>query len=565
MSLKEQVHMRRGDYRRVGVRFARALVFGGCLIAILPASGASQKFYSDDPISRVPETQDASKATEWEIDLMTDLLLNMFGRPGDPTPNVRAQNLNTIDEVPDSSWFTNRIYARPVSVQEFARGPNTIEGPAPGPWVIIAPKSVGAAPGFIVRDGRGEAWFLTFDPKGAPRAATASIAVACRLFWALGYYQVESYLTTVHPENLSVAPTAQVQTRPGHRRPMKTSDVKNVLDRVARNPDGSYRVLAGRGLPGKILGGFRYHGTRPDDPNDLVPHEHRRELRALKVFGAWTNLVDQKAGNTLDTLISENGRNIVRHYLQDVGSTFGSGAQGPHGWEEGYEYVYEGDLLLKRLVTAGLYLQPWQTVDYVNDREIGPFEGDEFDPTSWKSRVSTAAEVRARDDDNFWAALRVMAFTDEMIRTAVEAGQYSDAGSAKLLADTLIKRRDKIGKAYLPAINPLVRFALDDTGNLTFENAAVRAGAAAAPTGGYRAEWQRFDNATAATQPVGQATTGSGERLRAPDGLPRGSGTLIKVAVSALDPARPTWAKPVDVYFRRLDSGWKLVGLERMP
>ena len=75
--------------------------------------------------------------------------------------------------------------------------------------------------------------------------------------------------------------------------------------------------------PGKILGGFHYAGTRPDDPNDLVPHEHRRELRALRVFGAWTNLTDLKAANTLDTLVTENGRTVVKHYLQDVGSTFG--------------------------------------------------------------------------------------------------------------------------------------------------------------------------------------------------------------------------------------------------
>ena len=60
--------------------------------------------------------------------------------------------------------------------------------------------------------------------------------------------------------------------------------------------------MAGRGLPGKPLGGFRYYGTRPDDPNDIIDHEHRRELRALQVFGAWTNLVDMKAGNTLDML-----------------------------------------------------------------------------------------------------------------------------------------------------------------------------------------------------------------------------------------------------------------------
>ena len=55
-------------------------------------------------------------------------------------------------------------------------------------------------------------------------------------------------------------------------------------------------------------------------PNDVVTHEHRRELRSLQVFGAWTNLVDMKALNTMDTLITENGRARVRHYLLDAGS-----------------------------------------------------------------------------------------------------------------------------------------------------------------------------------------------------------------------------------------------------
>ncbi len=78
----------------------------------------------------------------------------------------------------------------------------------------------------------------------------------------------------------------------------------NCWHKSLAGPDGTYRVVAGRLIPGKIIGNFRYQGTRPDDPNDLVPHQHRRELRGLFVFGAWTNLTDFKSNNTLDTLVT---------------------------------------------------------------------------------------------------------------------------------------------------------------------------------------------------------------------------------------------------------------------
>ena len=124
-------------------------------------------------------------------------------------------------------------------------------------------------------------------------------------------------------------------------------------------------------LPGKVLGGFKYQGTRPDDPNDVVPHEHRRELRALRVFGAWTNLTDMKAGNTVDTIVPEGGRGVIRHSLQDVGSTFGVGANGPHDWNEGWEHVYDGPPSHKRFLTFGFGFSPWQTADYSWSRPRG--------------------------------------------------------------------------------------------------------------------------------------------------------------------------------------------------
>ena len=87
---------------------------------------------------------------------------------------------------------------------------------------------------------------------------------------------------------------------------------------------------------------------------------------------------------------------MVRHYLQDVGSTFGTGANGPREWDEGYEYLVDRALVKKRLFTIGILIcSPWQTVDYDELPEIGRFEGDTFDPEAWAPRVPTAAFLRA--------------------------------------------------------------------------------------------------------------------------------------------------------------------------
>jgi hypothetical protein len=338
----------------------------------------------------------------------------------------------------------------------------------------------------------------------------------------------------------------------------------NVFERAARLPNGRYRVLASRFAPGKPVGNFRYYGTRPDDPNDVVPHEHRRELRALKVFGAWTNLVDMKASNTLDTVVTEKGRSVVRHYLQDVGSTFGTGANGPREYDEGWEYLVEMDLVRKRLFRLGFPLQPWQTAQYADNEAVGRFEGVAFDPATWKPRVPTAAFLHARSDDTFWAARRVAAFSDEMIRAMVKTGQYSEPKDELLLADVLIQRRNKIAAHYLNAINPLVAFSLSTTGELAFRNAAVDAGVAQPPAEGYRATWSLFDNGTNGVTPIGAPTSARGPAIAAPAPLPSAAGAFVRIGIVALGAAPTSWAEPVDVYFRREATEWRLVGVDRL-
>ncbi len=280
------------------------------------------------------------------------------------------------------------------------------------------------------------------------------------------------------------------------------------------------------------------------------------------MFGAWTNLTDLKAANTLDSLVTENGRGIVKHYLQDVGSTFGM-CNDFHEWDLSWEHFYQSDTTLRRLWSFGFALSPWQTVKYEEYPSIGKFEGDVFDPRKWRPQTPTTAYMELRDDDAFWAARRVGAFTDDLIRAAVHTGEFSDPAAEKYLGDILIKLRNKITSIYFTAVNPIVNPRLDTAATLTFANAAFDAGVAQGPVT-YHATWLRFDNATSETQPISE-TTSSTTTLPPPAALPADPGSFIEVDIRAEASPYPSWKQPIRTYFRREAGGWTLVGLERLP
>jgi hypothetical protein len=115
---------------------------------------------------------------------------NLFVTGRRKPSDIRAANINTIDEVPDSSWFTNRIGAQTITPELLVRGPNSEVQPAPEKWVLLREKSAGTNPGFTAQDANGRTWFLQFDIPEFPEAGTGAVEIATKLFWALGYNQV---------------------------------------------------------------------------------------------------------------------------------------------------------------------------------------------------------------------------------------------------------------------------------------------------------------------------------------------------------------------------------------
>ena len=530
--------------------------------AALPAGQDRQgpRFYSDDPIARVPDTQDASKVQPRELSLVYDAVINLFGRPGQPVVG-RAASVNTIDEVPDSSWFTNRIGTRPFTAEAMSRGPNDDRGPEPGKWTVYR-KAMGASPGLVIEDSRGRRYFVKFDPPGYPELGTATEVIVTRLFHALGYNVPQTTIGRLRAEDLIIAADATVRTPSGGRRRMGPSDIEEQLDRAHRDDDGTYRIVAGEGVA-QPLEGFKYEGTRPDDPNDVVPHEDRRELRGLRVFSAWVNHTDAKAINSLDALATENGRTFVRHYLIDFNAALGSAGIGPKERRDGYEYIAEVGVSMRALPAFGFAARHWMTISYPRHRGVGRFEAAHFVPEEWRPRVPNPAYVRSRPDDTFWAARKLMSMSDELIRAAVMAGQLSDPAAERYLIGVLIERRDRIGRAWLTAVNPIVDPELSADGTLTFANAAVAYNFASPPKG-YHAVWHTYDNQTGTATRLGESD-GPVARLRAP-AVPDGAAFLrVDISATEPEPAVASWREPVHAYFRRSGGAWQLVGFDRMP
>jgi hypothetical protein len=534
------------------------------LIALssLTLSAQRPRFYPDDPIWREPVTQDVKNAVKYEPDLAYQTIENLFWRPGDKVLGQRAKDINTVDEVPDGPYFVNRAGRMPLTPQLVARASNTGNGPAPGTWTIVEGKSDGVTPGFTIRDSANQLWFVKFDPPGWRAMATGSEIVAAKLFWAVGYHTAEYYIGELDPANLVISKDSKIEPPGEMKRPMTQGDINWLLARADREPDGKYRVILSKGAPGRPVGRIKFHGTRADDPNDVIPHEHRRELRGYFVFAAWLNHVDAKGINSLSTLVTENGRSFIRNYLLDFGSALGSAAIGPRDGWEGYEaLVEEPGEITKRVLSLGFKIPIWRTQEYFESPSIGrlPRDHSKWNPEEWWPHITNAAFRHMRPDDEFWAATKMAAITDDMIKAAVAEGKFGDPISEEFLAKAISDRRLRILQTFLPKVNPIVDPELDRSGRLSFRNfAADMAVADRAPS--YRALWYTFDNGADKATLI--ATT---EATQSPMQMPpMPASEYVKVDISAVG-GPDAWTKPVSAYFRRNTSGWTLVGFERMP
>lgn len=432
-----------------------------------------------------------------------------------------AANVNRLDEVPNSSWFTNRIGLFPMSPQAAARGPLRSPGPdISAPWQVISVKTRGVTPGFNIRDARGDTYVIKFDPPGFRGSSTAAGVVSGRILHAAGYNVPEDVVVEFARDRLQLAPDVPFTARDGTERRMTPRDLDAILERAERDERGRWRALASRFLEGTSVGPFDWRGRRHDDPNDRIDHADRRELRALRMFAAWICHYDTKQDNTLDVYVEEDGRRFVRHYLIDFASTLGASAVDP--FRAGcWEYSFDPVMIGVRALTVGLYEDPFRRIERpAGLDEVGYFQAEGFHPMAFKALEPNSAFANMTARDGYWAAKIISAFTDVQLTAIVAEGRYRNPEAARWIARVLGERRDVIARYWFDRVPPLDFFTVE--GNmLRFHDLGVERGVYSAGAR-YRAriaavsvdrvrasdpEWQEIASTTIDLAPASRASS----------------------------------------------------------
>ncbi len=392
------------------------------------------------------------------------------------TRKRQAANVNAFDEVPNSTWFTNRNHFRAVTTDQIRTGP--FDGVIPAkPWTVKDVKRGGYNLGFQIKDAEGKKWLVKLDRKGYPQSGSGAGTVVSRLVWAAGYNIALYQAVTFRREDLQFE-TKVASTKPvaSGDPPITEADIDALLSRGATSGDGRYYGSASLFLPGKPAGPLGLHGRRKDDPNDWYKHKNRRELRSLYVFYAWLNNWDVKDQQTLDMYGPDKERGHIRHYLLDVDGSLGAAAEGAKPLSYGYEMRVDFPWTMKRLLTLGFIEEPWRKAHQKSGiPSVGNIEAKVFRPPSWRPLEEVPPFRKMTPRDGYWGAKLVASFSDAQIAAAIDAAHYEDPRTPAYLLPVLIERREKVVRCWFDRVAPLDFFDVE-RGTLRFRDLALDLG-----------------------------------------------------------------------------------------
>ena len=537
--------------RHLPVLLSIALLAGG------PA--AAQKFFPDDPLEKELTPLDTPDPLYRALSATLEYFTNAFSAPGEEHPEsgvIPALGINTMDEVMDGAWFVNRHSKKRLTPEELQRGPGNQFPPSRSlQWDVLAVKRFGYRPGILMEDDEERQYLLRFDPPGQLELSTGAEVVSSKLIYALWYWTTENYLLYFDRSRLRAAAEGADITSMGETRNLLEEDIDEFLKGVPIDPGRGYRAVATRVPPGVPLGPFQFYTTRADDPNDLFPHEHLRALRGFFVLSSWINHIYASAPTTLDILVEEDigSKRVryIRHYLIDFFNSLGAGIGRQKEIREGNDPIFSLDSVARNFANFGIYTPKWMKATFPNLPGVGRFEAQTFEPAKWQPNYESMPFRNRLPDDEFWAAKILMSLTDEDIRTVVKTGEYSNPQAEQWIADSLIERRDRIGRHYLTKLLPVDDVRIENK-ELKFTDLTVKYGFQNPHK--FQIFWSTFDNIREASFKILGA---SGAAL--PDDVRNASPGSYFVA----ELVEERGSTRTLVYVRKETDGVRVAGVER--
>ncbi len=446
------------EVRHLRLRLAACVCAISACQSSPPSRFADREILWEDPDRRPSQRQPEESYSGLAWDGADQSFFRPIARFLAVDPGGEASNVNALDEVPDSSWFTNRLGRYYLTERQLAMGACRQAPLDPSQaWTVSEAKPDGANPGFIIDTPEGDRYLLKFDGAVQGPRRTAGDVVGSLIYHAAGYHVPCNRLVYFDAERLTIAADATREDEYGDEVALTVEDVREVLAHGLRLPDGRYRAMASLFVEGKPLGPWRYQGTRPDDPNDVVPHEDRREVRAMRLLAAWTNHTDSREQNTLAAWVQAGEeRGYVRHYLVDFGDCFGTVWNPPMmGRRLGFSNYFDFHHVPADFFTFGVIERPWDKVRYgASGPVFGYYEVEHFHPEQWQPGYPNPAFSRMTDRDAAWVSRIIAQFTEEHLEAMVAMAGLS-APLARELRRVLWGRRERILREYLARVSPL--------------------------------------------------------------------------------------------------------------
>lgn len=378
----------------------------GCAYRPARYADALAVTYVDDdrPIAVPKVRQVIDELYEADVYVRRELVKGLEPRRVQP-----AQDVNSYDEVPRSSWFSPpRSVHLPLSGYRRAGPPQP-----PLSWLPNAIAKSGSPGARVAEDARGVRYEMLADPKKQQGLVSAAVAVSSRIVYALGYRTAESYIYT---------------------------DAKGL------------RFAARRWPVGIDLGPTPINARRGDDPNDRVEHRERRTLRVLRLVGAWLGLRRLEPRMLRDAYVGDPAKGHVQHFLLGF-----EGSLGVRSLADAVAWLNDDDRQQRnfflRMFSMGLSPKPFAEKPNPPFPSVGLLPPNVLVNAHGFSPPFEPSD-RLLPSDAYWLAKRVAVVSEKTLAAAVMAARLP-AHAQTWLYQTLLLRRAQVVTYGYGAVAPL--------------------------------------------------------------------------------------------------------------